>query len=184
MRTYLLKLFAISVFISWNSATLYAAELEEVIVTAQKREQSLQDVSLAVTAFTQEGMSRIGANNVERLDLLTPGMEWGQFGLGAKVSIRGQGVANFEANTDGPVGTFVDGIYLGRGQQAWTVLSDIERVEVLRGPQGTLFGRNTDRWQHQYSQQQTDKGIRRQRQRAGWGLFIVRDQRHGECAVE
>ena len=143
MRAYLLKLSAISMLVSWNSAILQAAELEEVIVTAQKREQSLQDVSLAVTAFTQEGMSRIGANNVERLDLLTPGLEWGQFGLGAKVSIRGQGVANFEANTDGPVGTFVDGIYLGRGQQAWTILSDIERVEVLRGPQGTLFGRNT-----------------------------------------
>ncbi|NKB38961.1 MAG: TonB-dependent receptor plug domain-containing protein [Gammaproteobacteria bacterium] len=143
MRSKLAR-FALFVFtLSCISIPTFAAELEEVIVTAQKREQSLQDVSLAVTAFSQDYMDRIGANNAERLDLLTPGMEWGQFGLGAKVSIRGQGVANFEANTDGPVGTFVDGIYLGRGQQAWTVLSDVERVEVLRGPQGTLFGRNT-----------------------------------------
>ncbi len=120
-----------------------AQELEDIVVTAQRREQSLQDVSIAVSAFSQDRLREIGANNIERIDLLTPGLEWGQFGLGTKVSIRGQGVANFEANTDGPVGFFVDGIYLGRGQQVWSVLSDIERVEVLRGPQGTLFGRNT-----------------------------------------
>jgi len=134
---------AVAVALASAAACAGAQELEEVVVTAQKREQSLQDISLAVTAFSDEALKELGANNIERLDLLTPGLEWGQFGLGARVSIRGQGVANFEANTDGPVGFFVDGVYLGRGQQVWQVLTDIERVEVLRGPQGTLFGRNT-----------------------------------------
>ncbi len=114
-----------------------------IIVTSQKREQNVQDVPLAITAFGEQQLEAVGANNIERLDAVTPGLEWGQFGLGARISVRGQGVANFEANTDGPVGLFVDGIYLGRGQQIWSSLTDIERVEVTRGPQGTLFGRNT-----------------------------------------
>ncbi len=92
--------------------------LEEVLVTATKRSENLQLVPLPVTAFTQDRLNRIGANNVERLDALTPGLEWGQFGMSTKVSIRGQSTANSEANTDGSVGLFIDGIYLGRGQQA------------------------------------------------------------------
>ncbi|MDG1987256.1 MAG: TonB-dependent receptor [Halieaceae bacterium] len=130
-----------SAVLAWSAQT--AAQLEEVVVTAQKRDQNLQEVPLAVSAFMNEDVRQVGANNIERLDAITPGLEWGQFGLGARVSIRGQGVANFEANTDGPVGLFVDGIYLGRGQQAWTSITDVERVEITRGPQGTLFGRNT-----------------------------------------
>jgi len=117
--------------------------LEEVIVTATKRDVNMQLVPLPVTAFSQEFLDRIGANDIERLDALTPGLEWGQHGAGAKISIRGMSVANSEANSDSPVGFFVDGIYLGRGQQFWAVTNDVERVEVLRGPQGTLFGRNT-----------------------------------------
>ncbi len=58
---------------------------------------------MAVTAFSQDALSRIGANNVERLDALTPGLEWGQFGMSTKVAIRGQSTANSEANTDGSV---------------------------------------------------------------------------------
>lgn len=119
------------------------AQLEEITVTAQRREQGLQEVPLAVTAFNQEQLDRVGASDISRIDLVTPGLEFGQFGLGARPTIRGQGVANFEANTDTPVGFFVDGVYLGRSQQVFTVLNDVERVEVNRGPQGTLFGRNT-----------------------------------------
>ena len=120
-----------------------AAELEEVIVTAQRRAQDLQDIDLAVTAFTQTEMDRMGANNVERLSLVTPGLEYGQFGSGNAITIRGLGRANFEANTDGAVGFFVNGVYRGRGQQTWASMLDVERVEVTRGPQGTLYGRNT-----------------------------------------
>lgn len=125
------------------SSPVLAQELEEIIVTATKREESLQTVPIAVTAFSQAHMDRVGATNIERLDALTPGLEWGQLGHSAKVSIRGMSVANSEANADSAVGLFVDGVYLGRGQQHWAVMSDLERVEILRGPQGTLFGRNT-----------------------------------------
>jgi len=125
------------------SGPVLSQVLDEIIVTAQKREESLQQVPVAVSAFSQDYLNKIGAYNIERLDALTPGLEWGQHGHGAKISIRGMSVANSEANSDSPVGFFVDGIYLGRGQQFWAVMSDVERVEVLRGPQGTLFGRNT-----------------------------------------
>ncbi len=124
------------------SGPVLSQVLEEIIVTATKREENLQQVPLAVTAFSQEALNRIGANNVERLDALTPGLEWGQFGMSTKVAIRGQSTANSEANTDGSVVLFIDGIYLGRGQQMWSAMTDVERVEVLRGPQGTLMGRN------------------------------------------
>ncbi len=124
------------------SGPVLSQVLEEIIVTAQKREANLQMVPLAVSAFTQDRLTRIGANNVERLGALTPGFEWGQFGMSTKVSIRGQSTASSEANTDGSVALFIDGIYLGRGQQMWSAMTDVERVEVLRGPQGTLFGRN------------------------------------------
>ena len=117
--------------------------LEEIIVTTTRREENLQDVLLAVTAFTQNDMDRAGITNVERFDLLTPNLVIGAFGAGNAITIRGLGRANFESNTPGAVGVFVDGAYRSRGQQAWLALIDSERVEITRGPQGTLYGRNT-----------------------------------------
>ncbi len=144
MKHYASALIAsVSVVAMLVSGPVLSQELEEIIVTAQKRSENLQRVAVAITAFSQDYLDKIGANNIERLDALTPGLEWGQFGHSAKVSIRGMSLANTEANADSAVGLFVDGIYLGRGQQFWTVMTDVERVEVLRGPQGTLFGRNT-----------------------------------------
>jgi len=124
------------------SGPVLSQVLEEIIVTATKREENMQQVSVVVTAFSQDALDRIGANNIERLDALTPGLEWGQLGHSAKISIRGQSVANSESNADSAVALFVDGVYLGRGMQVWQTATDIERIEVLRGPQGTLFGRN------------------------------------------
>ncbi len=144
MKKYSSALIAsLSVMSMLVSSPVLSQVLDEIIVTAQKRSENLQQVPLAVTAFSQEYLDKIGASDIERLDLLTPGLEWGQHGHGAKISIRGMSVANSEANSDSPVGFFVDGVYLGRGQQFWAVMKDVERVEVLRGPQGTLFGRNT-----------------------------------------
>ncbi len=144
MRNYSSALIAsVSVVAMMVTGPVLSQELEEITVTAQRRSENLQRVPLAVTAFNQDLLDRIGARDITRLDALTPGLEWGQHGAGAKVSIRGMSVANSEANSDSPVGFFVDGIYLGRGQQFWAVMKDVERVEVLRGPQGTMFGRNT-----------------------------------------
>ena len=118
-------------------------ELDEIIVTATRREVNLQDVTLAVTAFTQADLDRAGILNVERMDLLTPGLMIGAFGAGNAITIRGLGRPNFESNTPGAVSVYVDGAYRSRGQQAWLALMDSERVEITRGPQGTLYGRNT-----------------------------------------
>ena len=120
------------------------AALEEVIVTATRRVVNLQEVDLAISAFTAADLDRMGVNNIERLDLLTPGFEYGAFGAGNALTIRGLGRPNFEANTPGAVGVFVDGVYRSRGQQAWLAMLDSERVEITRGPQGTLYGRNTN----------------------------------------
>ncbi|TDJ12483.1 MAG: TonB-dependent receptor [Gammaproteobacteria bacterium] len=125
------------------SGPVLSQVLDEIIVTARKREESLQQVSLAISAFSQDYLDQIGATDLERLDALTPGLSWGQHGLAVKISIRGMHISSSEANADSPVGFFVDGVYLGRGQQYWNPMVDVERVEVLRGPQGTLFGRNT-----------------------------------------
>jgi len=120
------------------------AVIEEITVTATRRAENLQDVNLAVSAFTQSQLDRMGVNNVERLGLVTPGLEFGMYGAGTTITIRGLGrPGGFEINTDGSVGFMVDGVYRGRGQQTWLSMVDVERVEITRGPQGTLYGRNT-----------------------------------------
>ncbi len=134
---------SVSVVATLVSDPVLSQELDEIIVTATRRELNLQDVSLAVTAFTQADLDRAGILNVERMDLLTPGLMIGSFGAGNAITIRGLGRPNFESNTPGAVSVYVDGAYRSRGQQAWLALMDSERVEITRGPQGTLYGRNT-----------------------------------------
>ncbi len=134
---------SLCVFATLVSAPVLSQELDEIIVTATRRAVNLQDVTVAVTAFTQADLDRAGILNVERLDLLTPGLMIGAFGAGNAITIRGLGRPNFESNTPGAVSVYVDGAYRSRGQQAWLALMDSERVEITRGPQGTLYGRNT-----------------------------------------
>ncbi|MCZ6704462.1 MAG: TonB-dependent receptor [Bacteroidetes bacterium] len=120
-----------------------AQVLEEIIVTAERREANIQDIALAISAYSQDTLDRMGANSSARIDLLTPGMEFGQFGLGARITVRGMGASAFESHNENPVAFFVDGAYMGRTQQGFMSFYDVERIEVLRGPQGTLSGRNT-----------------------------------------
>lgn len=117
--------------------------LEEVIVTAQKREQNLQDVGISVTALDQKSMSRAGITDISRLELVTPGMSYGFIGSDAKVAMRGANSNNTFGDNSSIAGFFLDGVYRPRASQQSQAYFDVERVEVLKGPQGTLYGRNT-----------------------------------------
>jgi iron complex outermembrane receptor protein len=120
--------------------------LEEVTVTAQRREQSLQDVPIAISAFSAEMLAT--RNIVDTYDLvrnipnLTGNANVG-VGTSSSLYIRGIGNAESIATFDVPVGTYVDDVYISRQNHNNFSMFDVERLEVLRGPQGTLFGRNT-----------------------------------------
>jgi len=121
------------------------AELEEIIVTAQKREQSLQDVPVAVTAFTSAELADRTISNLFSIADATPNLQIGTSGTGAQnaiVFIRGIGQTSNRVNLDQGVGTYVDGIYRTNVWGGLFDLLDVERIEVLRGPQGTLYGKN------------------------------------------
>jgi len=117
--------------------------IEEIIVTAQRREENLQDVPISVSAFTAEQMAARGTNDISRLEGQVPGFTFGRSGSDARPAIRGVRTENVGVNGDTTIGFFVDGVYQSRASQATTGFVDIERVEVQRGPQGTLYGRNT-----------------------------------------
>ncbi len=119
-----------------------AAELEEVVVTAQKREQSLQDVSAAVTAFGGQQLTESQINNIEDLQVMLPGLTFGNDFNFAKIFVRGVGMSSSFAGIDPSVALHVDGAVISQAAAQFTSLYDLERVEVLRGPQGTLYGRN------------------------------------------
>jgi iron complex outermembrane receptor protein len=122
-------------------------QLEEVIVTATKREESIYDVPIAITAFTQDAIERAGITDLTDIGKFVPNLNVTGFSAGhtssANPFIRGIGLQDHLITTDPGVGVYVDGVYLGRQVgQNWS-LANIERVEVLRGPQGTLYGRNS-----------------------------------------
>ncbi len=122
----------------------------EIIVTARRREESLQDVPVAVTAFTAQDIVARGITDISELAGSTPSLTFTGGAVGgagtsgaAQVFIRGIGQDDYLPTADPGIGIYVDGVYLGRTTGSILQLLDVERVEVLRGPQGTLFGRNT-----------------------------------------
>lgn len=117
--------------------------LSDIIVTANKREQSLQDVGGTVQALTGEDLARAGINDVSRLEQLSPGLVFAKGGNDAKIALRGANSNSTFADNTSIVGFFVDGVYKPRASQQTRAFFDVERIEVLRGPQGTLYGRNT-----------------------------------------
>ena len=121
-----------------------ARALEEVIVTARKREQSLQDVSVAVTALTDTVIAEAQIYNSEDLVQLVPSLTFqqGSNPRQSSFNIRGIGTQSFSTGVEPSVSTMLDGVVMGRSGQAFMQLLDVERIEVLRGPQGTLFGKN------------------------------------------
>lgn len=121
--------------------------LEETVVTARKREESLQDVGLAVSALTQTEIANSFARDLGDLAFMSPNLIIDDTAQGpggvAAIFIRGVGAADVEKNFDPAVGVVVDGIFLGANAGSILRSVDLASVEVLRGPQGTLFGRNT-----------------------------------------
>ena len=117
---------------------------DEVVVTAQKREQNIQDVGIAITAVTGDQMQALGYTNAQEITALTPGVSMIQPNGEANYAIGIRGVANndFTTNVESPIAIYVDEVYISQMSGAGFMLFDMERAEVLRGPQGTLFGRN------------------------------------------
>lgn len=132
-----------------GSAKLSNVFLEEVVVTARMREESLQDAPISISAFTGDSLEYRGVSNIGDIASLTSNLtfqnnpSFGGSSNAASVYIRGVGQKEFLPTTDPGVGIYVDGVYIARSVGAILDLVDVERVEVLRGPQGTLFGRNT-----------------------------------------
>ncbi len=119
-------------------------ERETIIVTAQRREQSLQDVPIAINVFTADVLNTLGAEDIAEIDIFTPGLSIDDLDITQPTfTIRGVNTSDFGIGTEPSVGLFVDGIYSGRSGAGLVFFQDVERVEVLKGPQGTLFGRNT-----------------------------------------
>jgi iron complex outermembrane recepter protein len=119
------------------------AGIGDIVVTAQRREQNIQDVALSVTAIGGEKLAASGIVDISKLDQLVPGLQLGQSGTDARPAIRGARTESVSVQQDPVIGFFVDGIYRSRTSQALAAFVDTDRVEVLRGPQGTLYGRNT-----------------------------------------
>jgi iron complex outermembrane receptor protein len=119
-----------------------AQVLEEVIVTAQKRTESLQDVPISVTAIQGAKLQEAGIANMSALADYVPNLTISDAAVNTNIFMRGMGSGNNQA-FEQSVGMYIDGVYMGRGRQYRSPFLDVQRVEVLRGPQGTLFGKNT-----------------------------------------
>jgi iron complex outermembrane recepter protein len=115
--------------------------IEELVVTAEKREQSLQDVPVAISAFTSEKRDLVGINTVQDMTNFTPGLQYST--QNDRISLRGVGRLNNSHAADSSVAVYSDGIYSTSTVQAGETPIFIDRLEVLRGPQGTLYGRNS-----------------------------------------
>lgn len=137
------KLIGVTVLTAVLALPAQAQQLEEIVVTAQKREQSIQDVPISVTAITGEILENNGINGFQALGERTPNLkvQVADGGPANLIGIRGI-TSGFNRGFEQSVGVVVDGVYSARGEFFRTGLFDIERVEVLRGPQGTLFGKN------------------------------------------
>ena len=119
-----------------------ADTLEEVVVTATKREESLRDVPVSVAAVSNETIQAMGITDVAEIALYIPNFEASISTILPNLYVRGLGTGTSHS-IEQPVGRFVDDVYIGRGAASLLGFVDIQSVEVLRGPQGTLFGKNT-----------------------------------------
>ncbi len=154
-RTHLLRSVAPAILIAATmaSSAAYAQAsgggIETVTVTAEKRSENIQNVPIAITAFTGSELQSKDVTGLAQLSAMTPnvtldaGTPFGGDSSVLSASIRGIGSDDFAFNIDPAVGVYLDGVYLARTIGANQDLLDVQRIEVLKGPQGTLFGRNT-----------------------------------------
>ena len=141
-RSSLFKASGVALAIAAISSGTNAAELEEVIVTAQKRAESLQDVPVSLMAISGTKIAEAGLHSFQELSQYVPNLSITENAVNTIISMRGIGVGanqSFEQS----VGVYVDGVHYGKSRQSRTALYDVQQVEVLRGPQGILFGKNT-----------------------------------------
>ncbi|MFQ3324221.1 MAG: iron complex outermembrane receptor protein [Pseudomonadales bacterium] len=143
-KTKLAMAIAAAVMATGLPTTVFSQQLEEVLVTATKRSESVQDVPLAITAFSGDFTKSVNLNDVKDLVSFTPGITGNsQDSFIDAISVRGIRTQDFGVGGDPSAAFFKNDLYEGRNGSAVTSLYDIERSEVLRGPQGFLFGRNS-----------------------------------------
>ncbi len=128
---------------SGPAAAADSGQLTTITVTANRRIEDQQKVGVSVTALSGERLAERNILDLSQIEGLSPGFTFGKSGVDARPAIRGVRTENVAVNADTTIGFFVDGIYKSRAQQAMLGFVDVGRVEIQRGPQGTLFGRNT-----------------------------------------
>jgi len=149
-----------------------ATVLEEVTVTAQKREQNLQDVGISVSAFSGEQLDALGLTTSTDITQQVPGLQVYQFNPGLTIlNLRGISQNNFTDTLEAPVAVYVDGAYTASLNAVSAQLFDMKRVEVLRGPQGTLFGRNATGGLVHYITNKADEDELNGYMEVGYGTF-------------
>lgn len=121
------------------------SRVEEIVVTARRRAELLEDTPISVTALSESTLREAGVTRLDEIQDLVPNLQMptGRSGLEGRIRIRGIGTSTSEVAFDPGVGVYVDGVYLPRSLGQQVDVLDIQQVEVLRGPQGTLFGKNT-----------------------------------------
>ncbi len=146
MKNLHLGLSALAFAVVSSSVTAQDRVLDEIVVTAAKRSQSLQEVPIAVNAFTAQMIDEAGINDAQDLANMTPSVNLttSRNPFQNRLAIRGIGTSQNDPALEPSVGMFVDGVYMGRTGLGMSDLVDLERIEVLQGPQGTLYGKNTN----------------------------------------